>query len=103
MQEVRPLVTLYLNEKENVNFSKATSCMCLNINITIRCILPSNIAVNGRPRPLEGDDVKNMRQELIHIRDRVNFLLDGLTPPSSVTSPSELSSTDGECQRDFCS
>lgn len=44
--------------------------------------------VNGQPRPLESEDVKFIRHELQHIRDRVNHLLDRLEPgpPSGVES-----------------
>jgi len=43
-------------------------------------------SVNGQPRPLESEDVKLIRHELQHIRDRVNHLLDKLEPslPSGV-------------------
>lgn len=37
-------------------------------------------AVNGQPRPLECDQVKQIRGELQQIRDRVNYLLDSLDP-----------------------
>lgn len=38
--------------------------------------------VNGQPRPLESSQVKHLRRELIHLRNKVNSLLDSLEPPS---------------------
>ena len=36
------------------------------------------VTVNGAPKPPEHSLVQEMRQELAHIRDRVNYLLDRL-------------------------
>ncbi|RXM33630.1 Protein TFG [Acipenser ruthenus] len=37
--------------------------------------------VNGQPRPLESNQVKYLRRELIELRNQVNRLLDSLEPP----------------------
>lgn len=39
-------------------------------------------AVNGQPRPLESNQVKYLRRELIELRNKVNRLLDCLEPPA---------------------
>ncbi len=49
--------------------------------------MPANILlifilVNGKPRPIETNQVKHLRKELQHIRDRVNQILDTLEPPT---------------------
>lgn len=38
--------------------------------------------VNGQPRPLESNQVKYLRRELIELRNKVNCLLDCLEPPA---------------------
>lgn len=38
--------------------------------------------VNGQPRPLESNQVKYLRRELIELRNKVNRLLDCLEPPA---------------------
>ncbi|XP_032888581.1 protein TFG isoform X2 [Amblyraja radiata] len=45
-------------------------------------ILKLTLFVNGQPRPLESNQVKYLRQELIELRNKVNRLLDCLEPPS---------------------
>ncbi|MGH0166540.1 UNVERIFIED_CONTAM: hypothetical protein FKN15_051136 [Acipenser sinensis] len=37
--------------------------------------------LNGQPRPLESNQVKYLRRELIELRNKVNCLLDSLEPP----------------------
>lgn len=37
-----------------------------------------SVLVNGHPRPMEHDTVREFRKELAHIRDRINFLFDRL-------------------------
>lgn len=41
-------------------------------------ILRITLFVNGHPRPMEHDMVRELRRELAHIRDRINFLFDRL-------------------------
>lgn len=53
-------------------------------------------SVNGKPRPLEGEDVKYMRKELQEIRNRVNHLLDTLEPPAPLTSKDTVAPADGK-------
>lgn len=38
--------------------------------------------MNGQPRPLESNQVKYLRRELIELRNKVNRLLDCLEPPA---------------------
>ncbi|NP_001279329.1 protein TFG [Callorhinchus milii] len=45
-------------------------------------ILKLTLFVNGQPRPLESNQVKYLRKELIELRNKVNRLLDSLEPPS---------------------
>lgn len=50
-----------------------------------------SVLVNGKPKPLESDDIKNIKKELQHIRDTVNHLLDSLEPSavSEITSSAD--------------
>ncbi|XP_016147790.1 protein TFG-like [Sinocyclocheilus grahami] len=52
-------------------------------------------AVNGQPRPLESSQVKHLRRELIHLRNKVNSLLDSLEPPSEIVP--ESTNRESEC------
>ncbi|XP_069744764.1 protein jagunal homolog 1-A isoform X3 [Narcine bancroftii] len=45
-------------------------------------ILKLTLFVNGQPRPLESNQVKHLRRELVELRNKVNRLLDCLEPPS---------------------
>ena len=66
-----------------------------------------DIAVNGKPRPLEGDDLKHIRGELREIRDKVNCLLDTLEPVAVTVTGSDRfksypnASSESKCRRDF--
>uniref|UniRef100_A0A674JWK7 Trafficking from ER to golgi regulator n=1 Tax=Terrapene triunguis TaxID=2587831 RepID=A0A674JWK7_9SAUR len=54
--------------------------------------------VNGQPRPLESNQVKYLRRELIELRNKVNRLLDCLEPPAEPglsTSLPENDAVDG--------
>uniref|UniRef100_A0A671STT2 Trafficking from ER to golgi regulator n=1 Tax=Sinocyclocheilus anshuiensis TaxID=1608454 RepID=A0A671STT2_9TELE len=55
-----------------------------DLSFAIQCsrILKLTLFVNGQPRPLESSQVKHLRRELIHLRNKVNSLLDSLEPPS---------------------
>ncbi|KAK3608416.1 hypothetical protein CHS0354_035419 [Potamilus streckersoni] len=52
-------------------------------------ILKITLFVNGKPQPLESNQVKHIKKELRQIRDRVNSLLDSLEIPHTVVSSSE--------------
>ncbi|XP_048397407.2 protein TFG [Stegostoma tigrinum] len=55
-----------------------------DLSFAIQCsrILKLTLFVNGQPRPLESNQVKYLRWELIELRNKVNRLLDSLEPPS---------------------
>ncbi|XP_033111810.1 protein TFG-like [Anneissia japonica] len=56
-----------------------------DLSFAIQCsnrILKLTLFVNGQPRPIESDQVKHIRQELAHIRNKVLQLMDSLEPPS---------------------
>ncbi|XP_072300895.1 protein TFG isoform X2 [Eucyclogobius newberryi] len=55
-----------------------------DLTFAIQCsrILKLTLFVNGQPRPLESSQVKNLRRELIELRNKVNTLLDSLEPPA---------------------
>ncbi|XP_051566425.1 protein TFG-like [Myxocyprinus asiaticus] len=67
-----------------------------DLSFAIQCsrILKLTLFVNGQPRPLESSQVKHLRRELIHLRNKVNSLLDSLEPPSE----SVLESTNPETE-----
>lgn len=46
--------------------------------------------MNGQPRPLESNQVKYLRRELIELRNKVNRLLDCLEPPAEPELSSNL-------------
>ncbi|RXM99527.1 Protein TFG [Acipenser ruthenus] len=54
-----------------------------DLSFAIQCsrILKLTLFVNGQPRPLESNQVKYLRRELIELRNKVNRLLDSLEPP----------------------
>ncbi|XP_061580191.1 protein TFG isoform X2 [Cololabis saira] len=55
-----------------------------DLSFAIQCsrILKLTLFVNGQPRPLESSQVKYLRRELIELRNKVNYLLDSLEPPT---------------------
>ncbi|KAL3881162.1 hypothetical protein ACJMK2_027620 [Sinanodonta woodiana] len=53
-------------------------------------VLKITLFVNGKPQPLESNQVKHIKKELRQIRDRVNSLLDSLETPHDVVSSSEI-------------
>lgn len=68
-----------------------------DLSFAIQCsrILKLTLFVNGQPRPLESSQVKHLRRELIHLRNKVNSLLDSLEPPSE--SVPESTNLKSEC------
>uniref|UniRef100_A0A914VMI2 PB1 domain-containing protein n=1 Tax=Plectus sambesii TaxID=2011161 RepID=A0A914VMI2_9BILA len=46
-------------------------------------VLKLTLFVNDQPQPLEADELKRIRQELVHIRDVSNKLLDSIAPKHS--------------------
>ncbi|XP_054163076.1 protein TFG-like [Oppia nitens] len=65
----------------------------------IQCsrILKLTLFVNGQPMPLMTDEVKLIRKELQHFRNRCNFLLDRLeTPARSLISSDENTTAAGD-------
>ncbi|XP_041463635.1 protein TFG-like isoform X1 [Lytechinus variegatus] len=62
-----------------------------DLSFAIQCsrILKITLFVNGQPRPIESDQVKNLRRELQSIRNQVNFLLDSLEPRLPIEKPEE--------------
>ncbi|XP_076340192.1 uncharacterized protein LOC143240871 isoform X2 [Tachypleus tridentatus] len=70
-----------------------------DLSYAIQCsrILKLTISVNGQPTLLEAEEVKDIRQELRTIRDRVNHLLDMLDHKSVISTPSAaVTSSDGD-------
>ncbi len=71
-------------------------CILTSLNKVLDSTVKNNVcvfAVNGQPRPLESSQVKHLRRELIHLRNKVNSLLDSLEPPSeSVPESTNLKS-----------
>lgn len=60
-------------------------CILTRLNKVLDSAVKNNVCVftvNGQPRPLESSQVKHLRRELIHLRNKVNSLLDSLEPPS---------------------
>ncbi|XP_064500343.1 protein TFG isoform X6 [Pseudopipra pipra] len=71
-----------------------------DLSFAIQCsrILKLTLFVNGQPRPLESNQVKYLRRELIELRNKVNRLLDCLEPPAEPglsTSLPESDAVDG--------
>uniref|UniRef100_A0A8D0L2Y9 Trafficking from ER to golgi regulator n=1 Tax=Sphenodon punctatus TaxID=8508 RepID=A0A8D0L2Y9_SPHPU len=71
-----------------------------DLSFAIQCsrILKLTLFVNGQPRPLESNQVKYLRRELIELRNKVNRLLDCLEPPAEPglsTSIPENDAVDG--------
>ncbi|XP_060090561.1 protein TFG isoform X4 [Heteronotia binoei] len=71
-----------------------------DLSFAIQCsrILKLTLFVNGQPRPLESNQVKYLRRELIELRNKVNRLLDCLEPPAEPglsTSLPENEAADG--------
>ncbi|XP_071417434.1 protein TFG isoform X2 [Pithys albifrons albifrons] len=71
-----------------------------DLSFAIQCsrILKLTLFVNGQPRPLESNQVKYLRRELIELRNKVNRLLDCLEPPAEPglsTSLPECDAVDG--------
>ncbi|XP_030307845.1 protein TFG isoform X2 [Calypte anna] len=62
----------------------------------IQCsrILKLTLFVNGQPRPLESNQVKYLRRELIELRNKVNHLLDCLEPPAEPGLSTNLPESD---------
>ncbi|XP_063954666.1 protein TFG-like isoform X4 [Lytechinus pictus] len=62
-----------------------------DLSFAIQCsrILKITLFVNGQPRPIESDQVKNLRRELQSIRNQVNFLLDSLEPRLPIEKPED--------------
>lgn len=63
-------------------------------------ILKLTLFVNGQPRPLESNQVKYLRQELIELRNKVNRLLDCLEPPSDPSICANIPENDAVDGRD---
>lgn len=61
-----------------------------DLNFAIQCsrILKITLFVNGKPEPLQTDEVKMIKSEVKHIRDRCNQLLDKLDDRQSYDRPS---------------
>lgn len=59
-----------------------------DLSFAIQCsrILKITLFVNGQPQPLESNQIKQLKTELQHIRDRVIQIIDSLEPPSDITS-----------------
>ncbi|XP_026073798.1 protein TFG-like [Carassius auratus] len=68
-----------------------------DLSFAIQCsrILKLTLFVNGQPRPLESSQVKHLRRELIHLRNKVNSLLYSLEPPSECVP--ESTNPETEC------
>ncbi|XP_060593102.1 protein TFG-like [Ruditapes philippinarum] len=61
-----------------------------DLNFAIQCsrILKITLFVNGKPEPLQTDEVKMIKSELKHIRERCNQLLDKLDDRQPYEGPS---------------
>uniref|UniRef100_A0A8V0XJ04 Trafficking from ER to golgi regulator n=1 Tax=Gallus gallus TaxID=9031 RepID=A0A8V0XJ04_CHICK len=67
-----------------------------DLSFAIQCsrILKLTLFVNGQPRPLESNQVKYLRRELIELRNKVNRLLDCLEPPAEPGVSTNLPESD---------
>ncbi|XP_042665735.1 protein TFG isoform X1 [Centrocercus urophasianus] len=67
-----------------------------DLSFAIQCsrILKLTLFVNGQPRPLESNQVKYLRRELIELRNKVNRLLDCLEPPTEPGVSTNLPESD---------
>ncbi|NWU89117.1 TFG protein, partial [Upupa epops] len=67
-----------------------------DLSFAIQCsrILKLTLFVNGQPRPLESNQVKYLRRELIELRNKVNHLLDCLEPPAEPGLSTNLPESD---------
>ncbi|NXQ80626.1 TFG protein, partial [Nyctibius grandis] len=67
-----------------------------DLSFAIQCsrILKLTLFVNGQPRPLESNQVKYLRRELIELRNKVNRLLDCLEPPADPGLSTNLPESD---------
>ncbi|KAL7983460.1 hypothetical protein Chor_000336 [Crotalus horridus] len=67
-----------------------------DLSFAIQCsrILKLTLFVNGQPRPLESNQVKYLRRELIELRNKVNHLLDCLEPPAEPGLSTSLAEND---------
>ncbi|PKK32881.1 TRK-fused gene [Columba livia] len=67
-----------------------------DLSFAIQCsrILKLTLFVNGQPRPLESNQVKYLRRELIELRNKVNCLLDCLEPPAEPGLSTNLPESD---------
>ncbi|KAM9020012.1 protein TFG isoform 4-T5 [Guaruba guarouba] len=67
-----------------------------DLSFAIQCsrILKLTLFVNGEPRPLESNQVKYLRRELIELRNKVNHLLDCLEPPAEPGLSTNLPDSD---------
>ncbi|XP_063999259.1 protein TFG isoform X4 [Pogoniulus pusillus] len=67
-----------------------------DLSFAIQCsrILKLTLFVNGQPRPLESNQVKYLRRELIELRNKVNRLLDCLEPPAEPGLSTNLPDSD---------
>ncbi|XP_061860187.1 protein TFG isoform X4 [Colius striatus] len=67
-----------------------------DLSFAIQCsrILKLTLFVNGQPRPLESNQVKYLRRELIELRNKVNRLLDCLEPPAEPGLSTSLPDSD---------
>ncbi|OWF53662.1 protein TFG-like [Mizuhopecten yessoensis] len=67
-----------------------------DLTFAIQCsrILKITLFVNGRPQPLETEEVKLIKKELQLVRDTVNHLLDRLEPQGEITSSGEANVKD---------
>ncbi|KFV81422.1 Protein TFG [Struthio camelus australis] len=67
-----------------------------DLSFAIQCsrILKLTLFVNGQPRPLESNQVKYLRRELIELRNKVNRLLDCLEPPAEPGLSANLPESD---------
>ncbi|XP_043557064.1 protein TFG isoform X1 [Chiloscyllium plagiosum] len=73
-----------------------------DLSFAIQCsrILKLTLFVNGQPRPLESNQVKYLRRELIELRNKVNRLLDSLEPPGEPGLSANIPETDAVDGRD---
>ncbi|XP_078089019.1 protein TFG [Mustelus asterias] len=73
-----------------------------DLSFAIQCsrILKLTLFVNGQPRPLESNQVKYLRRELIELRNKVNRLLDSLEPPTEPGLSANIPENDAVDGRD---